>query len=133
MQKYPDLGRGFSDFLAALENHDDYLQSRIWLEAGSGTVTITDQKIINRLPKNCSKADGAGGIDVIQTVIRQRRPNITVYQYDSGILGQLRKNAPLQYSFLMLHEWLWDLTSDVQVLREADRFRHSPSPGNPGR
>ncbi len=64
-------------------------------------------------------------IDVMQTVIRTERLDATIYEFDPKILSEFIEFAPLQYSFLLVHEWLWDLTQDVQIIRDINRFLHS--------
>jgi hypothetical protein len=64
-------------------------------------------------------------IDVMQTVIRTERPDATIYEFDPKILSEFIEFEPLQYPFLLVHEWLWDLTQDVQIIRDINRFLHS--------
>lgn len=122
--KAPDLGRLFSKFVAELDNHSDYLRPYIWQEAAYGLIPFDDQRMVRRLPTNCQQVD-SGQVNVIQSVMRRKRPGTIVFQYDPTIYSELSRHYPLQLSFLLVHEWLWDLTSDVEVVREADRFLHS--------
>lgn len=121
-----ELSYSFSDFSKRMLNHTD-IKSRIWKEAAFGLVDLRDEQIVRQLPVNCrdKKPGNQGGIEIIQTVIRQRRPDLIVYEYDPQILRDLSLRTPLQYSFLMIHEWLWDYTDDVRVLRDVNRYLHS--------
>ena len=124
-RNHPDLSYSFEAFVRHLDNQLDYTRERIWQEASFGLVDLKDERMIRRLPKNCQRFSEDGELELIQTVIRQQKPNLVVYEYDPTILKEFRTLAPLQYSFLLIHEWLWDLTQDVKVIRDANRFLHS--------
>jgi hypothetical protein len=130
--KYPDLARLLGEFLALVpmegpaDPDHQYLKPRIWEEAPFGLVDIHDERLIKRLPVNCyTRPDEGGAASILQTVIRQKQGFATLYSYDPQIYRELRTDRPLQYSFLMVHEWLWDLTQDVQTIRRVNHFLHS--------
>ncbi len=130
-QKYPDLERFFRDFLARIPGEDAvppeqiYLQERLWLEAIYGLVDLEDEQAIRKLPPNCYKKGAEKNhLEVLQAVIRQKNESATIYNYDPEVLRQLRYR-PLQYSFLIVHEWLWDFVEDPEALRRINRFLHS--------
>jgi hypothetical protein len=124
--KYPDLGTLFDDFAASFPVAPDpdparrYLRPRIWEAAPYGLVNLQDQRITRKLPATCLPP----ALGVIQTVIREKPGHSTLYQYDPQILRAL---PPLQLSFLAVHEWLWDFTSDVELIRRVNRLLHSPA------
>jgi hypothetical protein len=122
--KLPALGRSFDQFVALLFSTDS-LKERIWHEASFGLEDISDERILRKLPPNCYKKNAAGIPEVIQSVIRVRRPEAVIYEFDPDILADLEQNSPLQFSFLVVHEWLWDFTGDVQVIRDVNRLLHS--------
>lgn len=131
-KKFPDLAVSFADFAAripqedTIPSQDQYIHRRIWDEAPYGLVDISDERMIRKLPENCYQLVSAAQIQLIQTVIRRKKSDVTIYDYDPDImLKELKEKAPLQFSYLMVHEWLWDLTDDVDVIRRANRFLHS--------
>jgi Leucine-rich repeat (LRR) protein len=129
--KFPDLGTLFEDYLAGnpfsdpINGEYKYIQRRIWDEAPYGLVDIKDERVVRKLPHNCYKLKAPDEINVIQSVIRQRKEDVVIYDYDPDNTKELRENAPLQLSYLLLHEFLWDFTDDVSVVRRANRFIHS--------
>lgn len=123
--KHPDLALSFKNYLNSYGNFTDWTRARIWQEASYGLVDIKDERIVRRLPKNCLVPGSDGNINLIQTVVRVPKPDSIVYEVDLNILNDLLMNNPLQASFILVHEWLWDLTSDVQVIRDLNRYLHS--------
>jgi hypothetical protein len=122
--KFPALRHSFDEFTALILS-SDLESTRIWHEAGFGLEDISDERILRKLPPNCVQRNEAGTPEMIQSVIRTSRPDATVFQYDYEIIENLQRNAPLQFSFLMVHEWLWDFTDDVNVIRDINRLIHS--------
>src|SRR6185312_587258 len=120
----PDLSQSFEAFVSGLDNFSDWTQPKIWREASFGLVQINDQAIIRKLPTNCYTAAGDGSIQIIQTVVQLQRPDQIEYDYDPAVYNEFKQYAPLQFSFLMVHEWLWELTSDPEVIRNVDYFLH---------
>ena len=120
--KIPILGKSFSEFISLLGNYDDYGLSRIWEEAAFGLYNISDENIKNKIPANCYNGDE---INLQQVVIRRQETEIIRYSYDYEKLTQLRSARPLQFSFLMIHEWLRDYIQDPEMIRLVNRFFHS--------
>lgn len=123
LRKHPDLAYGFADFTKHLFNAE-YGQPRLWKEAAHGLINLNDEKIIRQLPGNCRQQTN-GQVNLIQTVIRTKRPDLVVYEYDPKIVEELKKWRSIQLSFLLVHEWLWDYTQDVAILRDVNRYLHS--------
>jgi hypothetical protein len=123
--KSPDLAFGFSSFVADMDNSFDYTRPHIWREAGFGLVNLNDERLIRKIPANCYKLHDDQSIDVIQTVVQTQRADLAIFEYDPSVYDEFLHLAPLQFSFLMVHEWLWSFTDDVRVVREVDRFLHS--------
>jgi hypothetical protein len=118
----------FSGFVANIDNETDYSKGQIWEESSFGLVGVGHSdpryQLIDRMvPKNCYHQNENGEIRLIRTVTRTKKLDTTVYAYDSQILG--KKLAPLQQSFLYVHEWLRDFTDDELVIRRANRVLHS--------
>lgn len=132
--KTKELYNSFMHFVETMDNKTDYTRYRIWLEAPFGLVQLNDQKMIAQLPKSCVikvfEPLGKESETVIQAVVRVPGPGkIIRYNYDPAQIEKMKK-VPLQYSFLMTHEWLWDVTTDVTVLRELNRYIHSTAAEN---
>lgn len=122
----PDLSYSFQEFLSDIDNEVDYTRRRIWQEAAFGLIDLKDEALIRKLPANCRSGQSQdGSVQVLQSVTRIKRPDLTIYEFDPEILDELKSIQPLQYSFLMIHEWLWDLTSNVKKIRDMNRFLHS--------
>lgn len=130
--KYPELLPSFENFLKDLGNNNDWTKKRIWLAAGHGLIDVKDEQIIRTLPENCIKADfdsEKGNVILIQAVVRNKQSEIIRYEFDAKVLMELKKD-PIQYSYLMVHEWLWDHIADPQVIRWANQFIHSVQADN---
>lgn len=117
---YPELIPSFNDFFSALKWGESF--NRIWNEANNGLTDIKDENILKLIPKNCL-ADGRPRL--IQTVIRKFEQEKIQYYFEKNILDYQKKMNPLQYSFFMTHEWMWDFTRDVRILRKLNWLFHS--------
>jgi len=122
--KYPAMLESFDKFLKDASNRNDWTKSRIWLPAPHGLIDISDEQLRRTLPENCGRSSSADKVTLIQTVVRGQRPEMITYEFDSKVMSEL-KQKPLQYSFLMVHEWLWDHTNDPQTIRWVNQFLHS--------
>src|SRR3989338_6556420 len=121
-QKLPDLARSFAEYTSLLKNLDDYTQNRIWREAAFGLYDISDENIKRKVPQNCYENDQ---IRLTQVVVRTKINEFTSYDFDYDRLHDLETNRPLQFSFLMVHEWLRDYLNDAEQVRTITRFIHS--------
>lgn len=124
----PTLAPSFQEFTKLVYN-TDYSQMRVWESAPYGLVDLNDQKITSLIPPNCVAPGGK--VQVIQAVIRLyqsfsgAKPGYFVYKYFPQIVADLDLQAPIQLSFLMVHEWLWDHSTNVDRNRRINRFLHS--------
>lgn len=125
--KAPKLGRSLSAFAALVKNTDPR-RDRVWREAPFGLVKLDDQSIVEHVPPNCMSHNE---VMVVQAVIRLS-PGISglpppklAYSYVPRVFDQLEAQAPVQLSFLLVHEWLWDLSMNVVANRQINRFLHS--------
>jgi len=122
------FGDAFEDFVTSLENHSDYSQNRIWEQAAFGLTDIKDESFLRLLPSNCMTQDRDGSMKarIRQAVLRtENSSGLVIYQYDRPFLGQFKSAAALQYSFLMVHEFLRDFVQDAEVIKRVNRFVHS--------
>lgn len=126
MSSYHDA---YDDFYFDTYNFQDYLRPHIWIESYFELIDIKDEGIFKKIPENCLSRNSSGQPQIIQAVIREKRQKITVFHYDRNILETLKNSYPLQYSFLLAHEWLWQFTNKPQIIRETNRFLHSKKAG----
>lgn len=121
----PRIAESFEAFSSLIENESNPLAPRVWEPAAFGLIYLDDQALRNNVPRNCYSLHADGRVGLTQAVIRTVVNGRIRYLYDYPIVARLKKERPLQYSFLMIHEWLWDLTQDVQGIRRLNRFLHS--------
>jgi len=125
--KTPTLAPYFREFRETVFNKD-YTKTKIWEPTPFGLVEIDDQNITSLIPANCHKD---GKVQITQAVIRQfsefsgTDKGHIIYKYDPAIVASLDQKSPLQLSMLMVHEWLWDLSQNVDRNRRINRFLHS--------
>lgn len=125
--KVPGLADSFRDFKRLVYN-TSFTEKRVWEAAPFGLTDLNDERITARLPENC-KTDGA--YKIVQAVIRQfegfsgTNRGHYIYKYVPELLHELDQKAPVQMSFLMVHEWLWDVSANVDRNRRINRFLHS--------
>lgn len=120
----PSLAPSFEDFLATLWNTSDFERKRIWEPAPFGLVDLPDENLVAALPPECQAS-------IVQAVVRQNpeftgaRPGKILYKFVPGFMQDLVVTAPVQASFLLVHEWLWDFSDNVDRNRRLNRFLHS--------
>jgi Leucine-rich repeat (LRR) protein len=120
--KHPDLAYSFERYLQQLFNETDYLAMRRWIPSDFPLVDISDERLVQILPANCREA---GGGHLWQTVVRRQRNAQISFYYRPDIMSRLLETSAIQYSMLLVHEWLWELTDDAEVSRQANYFLHS--------
>lgn len=126
--KVPSLAASFKEFSRLVYN-TSYAEMRVWEPAPFGLNQLNDQRITSLIPDNCKADDGT--YQVVQAVIRQyegfsgTQTGHYIYKYFPKLLSDLDKQAPIQLSFLLIHEWLWDVSSNVDRNRRINRFLHS--------
>lgn len=124
-QKYPELLSHFNHFIEAVRANQA-IHGRLWIEEESKLIDIEDEKIQKLIPVNClEEKNGEYRLKLHQTVIREAIKDPIIYHYDKKILEELEVRNPLQYSFFIIHEWLWDLTRDVRSVRTLNWLIHS--------
>jgi hypothetical protein len=77
------------------------------------------------LPENCKSEVSGKGIGIVQTVVRTPQVGTILYAYDPRTLLPLRESRALQFSYLMVHEWLRDFTGSPRAIRRVNRLLHS--------
>ncbi len=124
LRKVPDLSYAFELFMRDLWNLDDPSRSRFWQEAAYGIIDLEDERMVRKLPPNC-RSGSEQRSEIIQAVVRFERPGAIIYEFDPETLEDLRATSALQESFLLVHEWLWDVTDDPLTVRKVNRYLHS--------
>ncbi|NRA67458.1 MAG: hypothetical protein HRU19_23450 [Pseudobacteriovorax sp.] len=123
---YPGVGQELAGFIQAANlqilSRPNLLSEFIWRPAN--LIDITDENLLIRLPSGCYVDGDVHQPRLKQAVIQDRRNVSTVFRYDQEILSELRRN-PIQYSFLLVHEWLWKYSDNAVVLRDLNSFLHS--------
>jgi hypothetical protein len=125
-EKLPELAPGFKRFVANYGNKDPQ-RPYVWEAAPFGLIELKDERLAALLPENCRS--GAEP-KLIQAAIRQR-PSFTgsqsfiLFKFDPKLLSQLDQTAPVQLSMILVHEWLWDFSANVDRNRRVNRLLHS--------
>lgn len=121
-KKLPKLAKSFDTFVSDLQNHNSNSVKYKWV-ASDFLEEINDEHFYDDpLPTQCRKSL-SGIIEVSQAVVRkQLSPELVLFEYDQEVLNYL---APLQLSFVFVHEWLWDISSSVEKNRKINFFLHS--------
>ena len=120
-QKNHGLGIAFRSFRFHLFKK---LELRSWIPSEYGLEDIKDEDITVKYPSNCYKA-ATSLLDIYQLVTRKVVGKKLVYYYDRHIMDQLVNSNPLQASMGIFHEFIWDLTSDIEVVRAFNLLVHS--------
>lgn len=110
-----------------------------WLPAKETLKPVKDEGALFRVPEECKlKFPGDVGLQpvmpdeffVVQTVIRSELMKepilVRTYNYSEAVFVNLTQN-PLQLSMMFVHEWGWNLTSDVETVRKLNQFLHLKS------
>lgn len=132
--KLPFLSTSFNQYMDLLENRDNS-QFRIWEASDLDLSDLHDEGPIHQLPRNCKvERDGQSVPDLRQMVRRRYVDGAQVqkifYYYDFPHFSDLRQNRPLQFSYLAVHEWLWDFVDFPWINRAINRVIHSRSGQN---
>jgi hypothetical protein len=138
VREYPYLAHELTAF-RDLIGSNRYGLRYVWKRAPFGVTEINDEQLRLQVPPNCVTANQK----LIQTVFRTGRdwqssgfPKHSLYK-DKGadftiateVVNQM---SSLQLSFLYFHEWLWNLTRDPEVIRDANAIFHSAEWSLPG-
>lgn len=112
----PKMQASWDGFVQSVGNFTDKNASRLWQLRPGKLVDVRNLEATYHFPDNCRV--------IQQAVIRNQRGTQIIYDTDLGVLDQL-KDSPLQMSFLMFHEFLWDYELNDQERLELNRFVHS--------
>jgi hypothetical protein len=126
-EKVPTLADLFNDYRRLVFNTGDYSLKRVWEPAPFGLVDLKDELITSQLPRNCQHD---GQYQVVQAAIKQFNSfsgtkDKIIYKFVPALVNELDERSPLQLSYLLVHEWLWDISTNVDRNRRINRFLHS--------
>jgi hypothetical protein len=128
--KMPSALSSFQSYADNIGNSDDS-GSRIWKASAFDLLDLKDEGLIQQLPGNCLRTNDDGTVVPNTTQMVRRREISTsstrkiFYYYDYAKFEELKTDLPLQASYLIVHEWLWDFTNSPWVNRTINRLIHS--------
>lgn len=131
LPKIPALAASFKDFSYGLQrplgenSSPPQSTNRLWLPAKLWA--LKDEGVGRpNIPYNCYHPFSIPAQEPwVQTVIRTPKSGYILYQYYKPLFDELYKSTPLQFSFLVVHEWLRDHVKDPKAIRRINRFLHS--------
>jgi hypothetical protein len=119
----PERQVEFDEFVRNRNNFSDRKAPRIWLSRPGELIDVQNLPHVRSLPANCRQ--------VYQAVIRYELGEQIAYEVNPKMLASLEPH-PLQMSFLLVHEFLWEiyprLPDDGMAAQnrfELTRFLHS--------
>ena len=122
-EKNRSLGVAFKTFRYYTSNTTDSTQSRVWVPSEYGLEDVKDERILVKFPANCYRR-GTKTLDIHQLITRRLVGEQILYFYDKAILAKIGED-PLQVSMGYFHEFLWDLTSDIEAVRRFNVLVHT--------
>lgn len=117
--KAPELSKSFQVFSKQIKNTNES-KNYVWRIPKNGLEVIRDELI--QLPLSCR--NNYGVTEVYQAVVRKKANEKIIFEYDPELYSALEA-SPLQLSFLLVHEWLWDISDNVKTNRKINYFIHS--------
>jgi hypothetical protein len=124
----------FQSFIASAPNDNSSLQvthtsDREWLPDLDEAYVPLGSQYTTQVPASClhdPHFPTLNGIQTFRVVTRIQSENeaVTTYFYDRQAVQDLLNSSALQYSLLMVHEWLWDYTSDSELNRRMNSALH---------
>lgn len=126
-EKAPFLLESFTDFIRSVHGAS-HSGKRVWISEQQGQIPVIEEPNIDKqlIPTQCFSSQRRTGSPLIsQVVYRKEEKDDTIhYHFVQAITDSLGR-TPLQFSFLMVHEWLWDYLNTIDDVRILDRFFHS--------
>jgi len=124
----PSAAKDFRSFLSYIENENwdrGNLEGadlfRVWVSAPR-LMDYKDEDFITDIPSNCYNDNGQRNIS--QIVLREDVNSTIIYHYNRALMTEL-KTDPLQFSYLLVHEWLRDYTVHATIIQNVNRYLHS--------
>ncbi|MBC7467043.1 MAG: hypothetical protein H7256_13725 [Bdellovibrio sp.] len=123
-QKIPSLSASFLHYRQLLTNTADFTKAYVW-KSEDNLPDISDEEYVNY--SGCTEAGYKG--QFFQAIIREKvsapnSPAQVVFRFDPEVMKFIATNS-LQHSFLLVHEWLWNIAKDAIQNRQINYFLHS--------
>lgn len=126
----PKLAEGYKEFVDTIGKFDPTAPYE-WL--GSSTpLSGLDERLVEldqHVPENCTiLRDGKRVANTLFAVKRKRLvrdPSRIHFLYYQPVFHELRKNRPQQFSYLMFHEYLWNVTDHGFINRKLNHLVNS--------
>lgn len=116
---FPEWLTKFQTFVAHIFNTDE-TKPHVWQKQILPLTDIKDEALMNELPDNCRELKQA----IIQ-LPHPHHPDMREFLYDPNIIQQLAATG-LQYSYLMVHEFLWTVgLKSAHDIRMINSLLHS--------
>ena len=120
-EKSPRLGRSFSRFSYEFDSTAGGTRRYVWSATDEPDLGARDKiKEFLLLPVTCKGSTTTPAIR--QVVHRTRQGREVNFEYEHDMLFSLE---PLQLSFVLVHEWLWDFTLTTEQNRRLNVLLHS--------
>jgi hypothetical protein len=124
-EKAAPLGDSLELFLVTanrqIPGEPDFDQKHIWIPGDLSE--IRDEELVESVPENCL-IPGDRAVNLKQLVARRDRGDHILHRFDFVLMDKI-KNNPLQMSFILVHEWLWEYAADAQAIRDVNNLLHS--------
>ncbi|MBC7464556.1 MAG: hypothetical protein H7256_01065 [Bdellovibrio sp.] len=122
--KLPQYSSGFNEYVIQFENAEPQ-KTYFW---NATQVNNVGDEIVY-LPYWCRNSRGTS--EIVQAVVRtvslnSKQETLVNFDYDPKVVDDLEKNSTVQMSFLVVHEWIWNMTNDPDKNRKLDFLLHSP-------
>lgn len=127
-EKLPELADNFHEFVINVFNTTNPTKKYYWEKTPFGLVDLKDENLVTQLPKNCRVGDQT---EIVQAVIRMNStvvglpPDKFLFRFVPEVTEQLQSSNPVQLSFLIVHEWLWNFSDNVDRNRRINYWLHS--------
>lgn len=127
-EKLPALGISFSQFRRTIMINDN-ANARVWLPTNQVQLSeLHSDRGSNFFdpPANCKDETGRY---LVKQLIRREVLQVEnfgkrkiFYHYDAMTLESLKQFRPLQFSYMMVHEWLWDFVRHEWINRKINHL-----------
>lgn len=126
--KIPNLSNSFKEFieLSLIKNTDDS-KTYVWQERKDDDFEIVDNESFD-IPFSCRKTSGS--TELAQAITRKvisKNDHFkqVILKYNERVILDLESLYPINMSFLLVHEWLWNITKNPNNNRKLNYFLHS--------
>jgi|GEM_PF-2718493 len=128
--KAPEAMSRSWDRYAASFLSGDQTSERVWHATSLTLSDLKDEGQLALIPDHCKIVRQGHLVPDLKQMVRRRYLNeddVTKvhYYYDQNEMDHLRDHLPLQFSYIAVHEWLWDFADSPWANRSANHLIHS--------